>query len=100
MGIELELGALLLLLGVGMITFGRFEVERPVWKGLLKWSIFCGGTVALYTVVGHWSLLFPATGALAGGIVHTVWCRKHGIHPLYATPRRKYYELRGWAWPE
>ena len=23
-----------------------------------------------------------------------------GIDPLRATPRRKYYELRGWTWPE
>ena len=35
-----------------------------------------------------------------GSIVHTVWCKKHSIHPIYATPRRKYYELRGWVWPE
>ena len=99
MGIELELGVLLFTLGVGTTTFGRFEVERPIWRGLLKWTIICGGTVGLYQVVGHWSLLFPLFGVVLGGIVHTVWCRKHGIHPLHATPRRRYYELRGWAWP-
>ena len=27
-------------------------------------------------------------------------CRKHGIHPLHATPRRRYYELRRWEWKE
>ncbi len=100
MGIELELSVLLFMLTVGMVVFGRFEVERPAWRGLLKWAIFIFGTVGLYQLVGHWSLLFPATGFVAGGIVHTVWCRKHSIHPISASPRRRYYELRGWVWPE
>jgi hypothetical protein len=100
MGIELELSALLFMLTVGMVVFGRFEVERLAWRGLLKWAIIILGTVGLYQLVGHWSLLFPATGFVAGGIVHTVWCRKHSIHPIHASPRRRYYELRGWAWPE
>ena len=100
MGIELELYFLLTALTLGMVTFGRFEVERPAWRGILKWAILILGTVGLYEVVGHWSLLFPTALGVVGGTVHTVWCRKHGIHPLYASPRRKYYELRGWAWPE
>ena len=100
MGIELELSYLLLLLTVGMVSFGRFEVERPIWRGLLKWTIVIGGTVGLYTAVGHWSLLFPTAGLLVGSTVHIIWCRRHDIHPLYASPRRRYYELRGWTWPE
>jgi hypothetical protein len=35
-----------------------------------------------------------------GLVVHLVWCRKNGIDPLRATPRRRYYEMRGWDWPE
>ena len=100
MGIELELYFLLTGLTLGMVIFGRFEVERPAWRGILKWAILILGTVGLYEVVGHWSLLFPTAGLVVGGTVHTVWCRKHGIHPIYASPRRKYYELRGWVWPE
>lgn len=100
MGIELELGVLLLIAIVGMVAFGRFEAERPVWRGLLKWAVICGGTLALYGAVGHWSLLLPGLALVAGGTVHLIWCRKNDIHPLYATPRRRYYELRGWAWPE
>lgn len=99
MGIELELSVLLFILGVGMTIFGRFEVERPVWRGLLKWSVLCGGTVALYGLAGHWSLIFPLLALVFGGTVHVVWCRRNGIHPLYATPRRRYYQLRGWEWP-
>ena len=34
MGIELELLFLLVTLTVGMVTFGRFEVERPIWRGI------------------------------------------------------------------
>ena len=100
MGIELELSVLLFLLTVGMVTFGRFEVERPVWRGLLKWAIIIGGTVGLHRIVGHWALLLPAIMFALGGTVHLIWCRRHDIHPIYATPRRRYYELRGWAWPE
>ena len=100
MGIELELSALLFMLTVGMVVFGRFKVERPAWRGLLKWAIVILGTVGLYQLVGHWSLLFPAAAGVIGGTVHTVWCRKHSIHPIYASPRRRYYELRGWTWPE
>jgi len=100
MGIELELGFLLILITLGMEIFGRFEVERPVWRGILKWAIIIFGTIGLHRLVGHWSLLFPTAALVAGSIVHTVWCKKHSIHPIYATPRRKYYDLRGWAWPE
>jgi hypothetical protein len=100
MGIELELYFLLTFLTLGTVIFGRFEVETPAWRGILKWTILILGTVGLYQVVGHWSLLFPAAGLVIGSTVHVVWCRKHDIHPLSASPRRKYYELRGWAWPE
>ena len=100
MGIELELYFLLTFLTLGMVISRRFEVETPAWRGILKWTILILGTVGLYQVVGHWSLLFPAAGLVIGSTVHVVWCRKHDIHPLSASPRRKYYELRGWAWPE
>ena len=99
MGIELELAFLLLISNVGMIVFGRFEVERPAWRGLLKWAIIVGGTLALSRVVGHWSLLFPTLALAVGTIVHVTWCRRNGIHPISANPRRRYYELRGWEWP-
>ena len=100
MGIELELAALLFMLCVGMSVFVRFEVETPAWRKLLKWAIIIFGTLGLYAVAGHWSLIFPVLGMAGGGVVHVVWCRKHSIHPVHATPRRKYYELRGWTWPD
>jgi len=99
MGIELELAVLLIITNVGMIVFGRFEVERPIWRGLLKWALIIGATLGLTQAIGHWALLLPAAALLAGAAVHLTWCRRHGIHPLHATPRRRYYELRGWDWP-
>ena len=100
MGIELELYVLIGLLTLGASIFAVFEVETPRWRKVLKWLIVVGGTVGLYYAVGHLALVFPLAMVAVGSAVHVIWCRKHGIHPLYATPRRKYYELRGWNWPE
>lgn len=100
MGIELELAVLFLIQTVGQSYFARFEVETPGWRKMLKWLIVAGLTLGLYTVVGHWALAFPIAAALAGGTFHFVWCRRNGIHPLMATPRRKYWQLRGWQWTE
>ena len=100
MGLELELSVLLVLLIVGSSQFAVFEVETPGWRKMLKWSILSGGTIGLYYVVGHLAVLFPVVGASAGAVFHFIWCAKHGIHPVYATPRRKYYDLRRWEWLE
>ena len=100
MGVELELYVLLALMTLGMSMFAVFEVETPRWRKVLKWSILIVGTVGLYYAVGHVAVLLPIAAVAVGGVVHVVWCRKHGIHPLYATPRRRYYELRHWDWPE
>ena len=99
MGIELELGALYLIQTFGHSFFDRFEVETPSWRKTLKWLVVGGVTVGLYPWVGHWALLFPLAGVAVGSTFHVVWCRKNGIDPLKATPRDRYYELRGWpAW--
>jgi hypothetical protein len=40
----------------------------------------------------------PDTAAgIAGVAFHIWWCRMHGIDPVHATPRKRYYELRGWG---
>ena len=100
MGVELELFVLLILLTLGSSVFAVFEVETPRWRKALKWLIIIVGTTGLYYVVGHLAILFPVAAVGVGGVVHFSWCRKHGIHPVYATPRRKYYELRQWKWPD
>ncbi len=100
LGIELELGLLLGLLLVGLGIFAPFEVETRPWRKILKWSIGVGLTLGLYAPIGHWAAAVPVVLAGVGGTVHWVWCRRNGIHPLRATPRRRYYQLRGWDWHE
>ena len=100
MGIELELGVLLVLLLVGSEVFAPFEVETPAWRKISKWSVVIGLTLALYRPIGHWAAAVPVGLSTLGLVFHFVWCKKNGIHPLRATPRRRYYQLRGWNWHE
>ena len=100
MGIELELYVLLALLILGTSVFDVFEVETAKWRKVLKWCIVTAGTIGLYYAVDHYALLLPFGMGGLGASFHFWWCRKNGIHPIQATPRRKYYELRGWPWPE
>ena len=100
MGIELELAVLLALVILGSAVFGVFEIGSPRWRRVLKWLVLCGGTVGLYSVFGHWALVFVLAAAVGSIGYHLWWCRRHGIHWLSAAPRRKYYELRGWRWEE
>lgn len=99
MGIELELGVLLLVSVLGQSTFARFEIEVPAWRKILKWMMVIGLTLGLYTFLRHWALLVPLGLGAAGTIFHFTWCRRNGIDPMRATPARKYYELRRWTWP-
>ena len=100
MGVELELGVLLAVAIVGQSTFAVFEVETPAWRKVLKWTLVSVLTLLIYARGGHWALLVPAVGGLLGAGFHLWWCRRQGIHPLRATPRRRYYQLRGWTWLE
>jgi hypothetical protein len=100
MGISVELSVLLAVAVLGSAIFAPFELETPAWRKVLKWGIVIGLTLGLTRLAGHWALLLPVLGGVAGVVGHTVWCRRHGIDPLRATPRRKYYALRGWTWQE
>ncbi len=100
MGIRLELATLLTLSVLGSGFFAVFEIETSALRKVIKWLILIGTTLLLYLAAGHWSLVLPVGAASAGAIFHFKWCRKNGIHPLRATPRRRYYELRGWTWHE
>lgn len=100
MGIALELWVLLAVAVLGQSIFAPFEVETPAWRKIVKWGLVVGVTLTISQVAGHWALLVPLFGGVAGVLGHSVWCRQHGIDPLRATPRRKYYALRGWTWQE
>lgn len=100
MGVELELAELLVIQLLASNFFGRFEVETPAFKKIIKWLFIDAIGVALYYWIGHWALLFPVLAMLPGTIYHFNWCKKNGIDPIKATPRKKYYELRKWKWEE
>jgi len=99
MGIELELGVLLACAIIGQSTFARFEIETPTSRKIVKWFTMVAITLGLSVVIGHWALLVPVLMGAAGATFHFVWCKRNGIDPIRATPARRYYELRGWAWP-
>ena len=100
MGIELELAVLLAFAVLGPAFFGVFELETSPWRKTAKWTVMSVLTLILYKFVGHWSLALPLCLATAGTIFHIWWCSKNSIDPLRALPRRRYYELRGWKWPD
>lgn len=91
---------LFVLCAVGTSVFDRFECETPAWKKVLRWTMAAVLSQAAASVWGYWALGVLAVLAVTGLTVHLTWCRRHGIHPLRATPRRRYYELRKWAWEE
>jgi len=98
---EKELLAILALNVFGFAFFGKFESETPWWRPIIKWSFLVSivWTVAYY--FGHTVALFFILGmTILSLVVHFAWCYKKGIHPVNATPRRKYFELRGWTWRE
>ncbi|HMQ01329.1 MAG TPA: hypothetical protein PKC24_16225 [Cyclobacteriaceae bacterium] len=98
---ELELLILFLMHTVGASIFGRFEVETAWWRLSLKWLMVLGIAYVLNINFGQAvSLSFLGILFLAGLSFHFIWCKRNGIHPLHATPRKKYYQLRKWNWEE
>ena len=89
LGIELELSVLLALAVLGAEIFAPFEVETPVWKKLVKWSLTIFLTLGLFPYIGHWAAVVALGLGLLGLGVHFAWCARNGIHPMRATPRRR-----------
>lgn len=92
--------ALFVLCVAGTSLFDRFECETAAWKKMLRWTMAAALSQGAAALWGYWALAVLAAMAMAGLTVHLRWCRAHGIDPLRATPRRRYYELRGWPWVE
>lgn len=99
-GIAIELGVLLAIAIVGTGVFAVFEVETPAWRKITKWGLLTALTLLATRWLGHAAVAIPLGLGMAGAAFHVYWCRKNGIDPLRATPRRRYYELRGWRWVE
>ena len=98
---EKELLALLFINVMGYGIFGKFESHSPWWRSVLKWAAMVGIVWTLATYFGHNVALIVLFFLMVLAVfVHFYWCNKHGIHPIAATPRKKYFELRGWKWEE
>ena len=94
---EIELLLIMAVMLQGFIFFGHFEEKTARWRKLLKWAIYVGVAYLIGSTAGRpWTFAWVAFLPLLGFTVHILWCRKHGIHPLTAEPRDKYYALRGW----
>lgn len=97
---EIELIELMVIQLVWGTFFARFEIEVSAIIRITKWLIVDGITIGLFFLVGHWATIFPLIALIQGTIFHLIWCKKNGIDPLKATPRKKYYQLRKWKWEE
>ena len=94
--IDLAIFAVLYLLG--FLVFGHFERYTGLPRRLGKIVVFVGITALIIATVGRpWSLIW-VFGSMGLGITfHFWWTIKHGIHPVTAEPKAKYYALRGWS---
>ena len=98
---EAELLTLVMMQALGFSIFGKFQTETSWWQITLKWMIILAITYGLYFYFGHigsFSLLGFAF--IISLYIHFSWCKRNGIHPTKATPRKKYYQLRNWGWVE
>lgn len=99
-GMELEWLTLFALCALGNAFFGVFETDTPSWRRTLKWGLLGALTWGVHRAAGHWAVLVPLLLAGVGLGFHFAWCRRNGIDPLRATPRKRYWALRGWEWRE
>lgn len=84
----------------GLTVFGHCEEKTPGWRRLSKWAVYFGGIALLSHGPGRpWTFAWIVGLPGLGLGFHMWWCRMHGIDPLTAEPREKYYELRGWGRP-
>ena len=100
MDMQAELLTLLVVSVVGQSFFAPFEVEVAGWRKVLKWSFVVALTIGAQRLIGHAAVAVPIVLGLLGLAIHFWWCQRNGIHPLRATPRKRYYTLRGWEWPD
>lgn len=81
---------------VGERFFKNFQGETPRVTTIRKWLVYFALVVILTLTLGRpWSLIWTLA-PVVGSIGHFAWCFRHGIHPLSAEPRDRYYALRGW----
>jgi hypothetical protein len=81
----------------GSLLFSGFQGRTPRSSTLKKWLVYFAVLAVVGLTAGRsWSLLW-ALMPVFGLVAHFAWCFRHGIHPLSAEPRARYYALRGWS---
>jgi hypothetical membrane protein len=86
---------------LGLALFGKFQTETAWWKQVTKWMVILLIVSALYALAGEIiAIVTLPVLMLAGVVAHIIWCKRNGIHPMDATPRKKYYRIRAWDWKE
>ena len=85
-------------MALGSTAFGQFEAGAATQRRLLRWGMFYAVTALLGRTAGRpWTFAWIAGLPMTGAPFHLWWCRKHGINPLTAEPKDRYYQLRGWS---
>ncbi len=83
--------------GIGNVLFGHFEIGTPKWRRVSKLFVLWLISVAISYYAGRiWFFMFLGVMLVAAAVVHFWYLPKHGIHPLTAEPKERYYRLRGW----
>ena len=97
MNIWIDVAVMTTLFAIGNILFGHFEERTPKWRRILKLFVMTGAIALISSTAGRaWSVGLVLTLLAVVAVIHAWWLPKHGIHPLTAEPRDKYYALRGW----
>ncbi len=92
----LEIIVTVIVFVVGHFSFRNFQGQTPRARTVRKWVVYIMLVVILTLTVGRPLSLVWAFAPVIGSLFHFGWCFYHGIHPLTAEPRAKYYALRGW----
>ena len=88
-------------LTAGNVLFRHFDPKLPLWRRVMKSAIALAITAAISCRFGHRGVLIAFGIAMLPLIyVHGIWLPRHGVNGWTGEPRKRYYELRGWEWPD
>src|SRR2546423_392642 len=97
MNLWIDVAVMATMFALGNILFGQFEEKTPKWRRVLKFLLITGAVTAISAGAGRvWSAALVGALLAVAAVIHGWWLPKHGINPLTAEPRDKYYALRGW----
>ncbi len=97
----LDVAGVAVFLLLGNVLFRHFEPQMPLWRRFAKSAIILAITAAISYRFGRTGVLI-AFGAVMVPLVyiHGIWLPRHGVNGWTGEPRERYYQLRGWQWPD